>query len=279
MDKHPSCTALNPPLSDLTAQSLVRADAWEPLRQHTAARIALGRVGASLPSAEVLRLGLAHAQARDAVHTPLDFAALSQVLRQDDWRPLQVRSQAINRQNYLLRPDLGRRLHPDDAQHLRESAGPNPVCELAVVVADGLSSAAVQHHAAPLLAALKDHLQTDWATTPLVLAEQGRVAIGDEIGELLGARLLVLLIGERPGLSSPASLGIYITYSPRVSRMDSERNCISNVRPEGLPYDQAAHKLAWLCRAALRGQVTGVALKDDSPALGLAGVAPITLPG
>ena len=264
MDKHPASDILNPPLNDMAAQPLVRADAWQALRQHTAARIALGRVGASLPTAEVLRLGLAHAQARDAVHTPLDFAALCQLLHADDWQPQLVRSQALNRQSYLLRPDLGRRLHADDANRLRQHAGPNPVCELAIVVADGLSSAAVQHHAAPLLAALKKHLQTDWATTPLVLAEQGRVALGDDIGELLGARLVVLLIGERPGLSSPASLGIYITFSPRIGRMDSERNCISNVRPEGLPYDQAAHKLAWLCRAALRGQVTGVALKDDS---------------
>jgi len=273
----PNTSTAPPP--DQALPPIVRADPWAALRQLTAARIALGRVGASLPTAEVLRLGLAHAQARDAVHTPLDFAALSLTLQADGWLPLQVRSQALTRQNYLLRPDLGRRLHPDDANRLRQHAGPNPTCELAIVVADGLSSAAVQQHAAPLLAALKAHLQTDWAATPLVLAEQGRVAIGDDIGELLGARLVVILIGERPGLSSPASLGIYITYSPHVGRMDSERNCISNVRPEGLPYDQAAHKLAWLCRAALRGQVTGVALKDDSPAYGLAGMAPIQLPG
>jgi len=134
-----------------------------------------------------------------------------------------------------------------------------------VVVADGLSGAAVQQHAAPLLTALKQHLQTDWANTPLVLAEQGRVALGDEIGGLLGARLVAVLIGERLGLSSPASLGVYLTFAPRVGRMDSERNCLSNVRPEGLDYPQAAHKLAWLCRAALHGQLTGVALKDDSP--------------
>lgn len=279
MDERPASAALSTPLTALAPQPLVRADPWEALRQHTAARIALGRVGASLPTAEVLRLGLAHAQAGDAVHTPLDFAALSQALQADGWQPLQVRSQAINRQSYLLRPDLGRRLHPDDANRLRQHAGPNPVCELAFMVADGLSSAAVQQHATPLLAALKDHLQTDWVATPLVLAEQGRVAIGDEIGALLGARLMVILIGERPGLSSPASLGIYLTYAPHVGRMDSERNCISNVRPEGLPYDQAAHKLAWLCRAALRGQVTGVALKDDSPSSGLPGRASIKLSG
>ncbi|OQW87420.1 MAG: ethanolamine ammonia-lyase [Rhodoferax ferrireducens] len=278
MNTTPSPNTPTAPPPDLALHLVVRADPWETLRQHTAARIALGRVGASLPTAEVLRLGLAHAQARDAVHTPLDFAALSLTLQADGWLPLQVRSQALTRQNYLLRPDLGRRLHPDDTNRLRQHAGPNPMCELAIVVADGLSSAAVQQHAAPLLATLKDQLQTDWGATPLVLAEQGRVAIGDDIGELLGARLLVLLIGERPGLSSPASLGIYITYSPRIGRMDSERNCISNVRPEGLPYDQAAHKLAWLCRAALRIGVTGVALKDDSPSASIALGAAITLP-
>ncbi len=269
-----------PPLSWLKRNLSWRSTAGcEALRQHTAARIALGRSGVSLPTAEVLRLGLAHAQARDAVHTPLDFAALSDGLRADGWQPLQVHSRAANRQNYLLRPDLGRRLREDDAARLRQLAGPHAVCELSVVVADGLSSAAVQQHAVPLLAALKVQWQADWDHTPLVLVEQGRVAIGDDIGGLLGARLVVLLIGERPGLSSPASLGIYVTYAPRIGRMDSERNCISNVRPEGLDYPQAAYKLAWLCRAALRGQVTGVTLKDDSSLLTLASAAPGALTG
>jgi len=267
------------PQSDMAQYGGVRPDPWQALRQHTAARIALGRSGSSLPTAEVLRLGLAHAQARDAVHTPLDFAVLSGSLRADGWQPLQVHSQAADRQSYLLRPDLGRRLRADDAARLRQHAGPNATLDLVIVVADGLSSAAVQQHAQPLLAALKKHLQADWAHTPLVLAEQGRVALGDEIGGLLGARLMVLLIGERPGLSSPASLGIYLTYAPRIGRMDSERNCISNVRPEGLDYPQAAHKLAWLCRAALRGQVTGVALKDDSPRLTLGAQTPGALMG
>jgi len=267
------------PHPDMAQHGGVRPDPWQALRQHTAARIALGRSGASLPTAEVLRLGLAHAQARDAVHTPLDFANLSDGLRADGWQPLQVHSQAADRQSYLLRPDLGRRLRADDATRLRQHVGLNATFDLVIVVADGLSSAAVQQHAQPLLAALKNHLQTDWANTPLVLAEQGRVALGDEIGGLLGARLVVLLIGERPGLSSPASLGIYLTYAPQLGRMDSERNCISNVRPEGLDYLQAAHKLAWLCRAALRRQVTGVALKDDSPLLTLAAAAPGALTG
>lgn len=243
---------------------LVQPDPWENLRRHTAARIALGRVGSSLPTAEVLRLGLAHAQARDAVHEPLDFAALRSELQADGWKPNQVRSRAPNRPSYLLRPDLGRRLNAADLELLQPQAA---ATELAIVVADGLSSAAVRQHARPLLAALRAGFDRDWANTPVVLVEQGRVAIGDEIGARLGARLVAVLIGERPGLSSPASLGVYLTYAPRLGRMDSERNCISNVRPEGLAYAQAAHKLAYLCRAALRRQLTGVDLKDDSPSL------------
>ncbi|MCW2313891.1 ethanolamine ammonia-lyase small subunit [Rhodoferax antarcticus] len=264
IDQQPSATALIAAPPDQMQRHVVRPDPWESLRQHTSARIALGRVGASLPTAEVLRLGLAHAQARDAVHTPLDLAALAAQLQADGLSSLQVRSQAAHRQSYLLRPDLGRRLHVDDAALL--SAQPRAT-ELVILVADGLSSEAVRLHAQPLLAQFRACWATDLQSNPVILAAQGRVAIGDEVGSLLGARLVVLLIGERPGLSSPASLGIYITYAPQIGRMDSERNCISNVRPEGLPYDQAAHKLAWLCRAALQGGVTGVGLKDDSPAL------------
>lgn len=264
MDPQTLPTALPAAPTDQTLRPVVHPDPWESMRQHTSASIALGRVGASLPTAEVLRLGLAHAQARDAVHTPLDFAALAALLQADGWPSLQVRSQAADRQSYLLRPDLGRRLNMDDAKLL--SAQPR-AADLVIVVADGLSSEAVRLHAQPLLAQFRACWATDLQPTPVILVAQGRVAIGDEIGGLLGARLAVLLIGERPGLSSPASLGIYITYAPHIGRMDSERNCISNVRPEGLPYDQAAHKLAWLCRAALQGGGTGVALKDDSPVL------------
>lgn len=244
--------------------ALVQDNPWESLRRHTAARIALGRVGPSLPTGEVLRLGLAHAQARDAVHRPLDFDALHRELLGDGWPVLRAHSQSPNRQTYLLRPDLGRRLLEADGAALRTRRA---AAELAIVVADGLSSSAVQQHAQPLLAAFRTCFDTDWANTPVVLVEQGRVAIGDEIGEALRARLVAVLIGERPGLSSPASLGVYLTFAPRQGRMDSERNCISNVRPEGLAYPLAAHKLAHLCRAALRLQLTGVDLKDDSDLL------------
>ncbi|MES2818377.1 MAG: ethanolamine ammonia-lyase subunit EutC, partial [Pseudomonadota bacterium] len=240
---------------------------WDELRAHTSARIALGRVGASLPTREVLRFGLAHAQARDAVHRPLDFAALRTQLQAEDFRVQQVNSDAEDRQTYLLRPDKGRRL--SDACYQRLSAEP-VAPELAVVIADGLSSIAVQRHALPLLQLFRQRFDTDWTRTPVVLAEQGRVAIGDGIGEALRARLVLVLIGERPGLSSPDSLGLYLTYAPRVGTMDSQRNCISNVRPEGLPYAAAAHKLDYLVREALRLQLSGVGLKDDSNLLRVA---------
>lgn len=240
---------------------LAQHNPWAELRAHTSARIALGRVGSSLPTREVLKFGLAHAQARDAVHRPLDFGELKQQLKAEGFRTLQVHSNAEDRQTYLLRPDYGRHLHDDcRARLLHELAAP----ELAIVVADGLSSIAVQRHALPLLLAFRERFACDWANTPVVLAEQGRVAIGDGIGEALRARLVIVLIGERPGLSSPDSLGLYITYQPRVGCMDSQRNCVSNVRPEGLPYALAAHKLDYLARAALRLQLSGVALKDDS---------------
>lgn len=234
---------------------------WDELRAHTSARIALGRVGSSLPTREVLKFGLAHAQARDAVHRPLDFAELKQQLKAEGFRTLQVRSNAEDRQTYLLRPDYGRHLHNDCYARLLHEL---PAPELAIVIADGLSSSAVQRHALPLLQAFRQRFDSDWANTPVVLAEQGRVAIGDGIAAALRARLVIVMIGERPGLSSPDSLGLYITYQAQPGTMDSQRNCISNVRPEGLPYALAAHKLAYLAREALRLQLSGVALKDDS---------------
>jgi ethanolamine ammonia-lyase small subunit len=168
---------------------------------------------------------------------------------------------APDRQTYLARPDLGRRLHQDDRRHLEEEPA---TPQLAVVIADGLSSIAAQRHAMPVLKLLREQFATDWRTTAVVLAEQGRVALGDDIGEALKAELVAVLIGERPGLTSPDSLGIYLTFRPRVGRMDNERNCISNIRPEGLPYLQAVHKLSYLSREALRLRLTGVGLKDDS---------------
>jgi len=232
----------------------VIADDWQALRSRTPARLALGRAGAALPTSELLAFGLAHAQARDAVHTALDLPALVADLRADGWpEPLCLRSQATDRAAYLARPDWGRRLHPDSLAALPADTRP----EVVLVIADGLSSTAVQRHAAPLLRALRPRLAGLSLAMPMI-ALQARVALADEIGERLGARIAVSLIGERPGLSSPDSLGLYLTYDPRVGRHDAERNCISNVRPEGLSYDDAAQQLAAQIRTALVSGRTGV---------------------
>jgi ethanolamine ammonia-lyase small subunit len=236
-------------------------DFWTELRRFTPARIGLGRSGVALPTHEVLAFGRAHALARDAVHTPLDTAALEAALRAAGFEVLQAHSCAPDRASFLRRPDLGRQLDP--AHHLRlQQVVPAP--ELAVIVADGLSSLAVQRHAVPLLAALRDRLPAQRTWSPVVVVQQARVALGDDVGEHLRARLAVVLIGERPGLSSPDSLGIYLTHAPRRGRRDAQRNCISNVRPEGLPIPAAAHKLAWHIEAALGRGLTGVELKDES---------------
>jgi ethanolamine ammonia-lyase small subunit len=234
---------------------------WGELRRHTPARIALGRVGVSLPTREVLAFGLAHAQARDAVHLPLDVPALRAELDAQGWPNLQVHSAAPDRAAYLLRPDLGRRLDAASAATLQNA---ETGADVQLVIADGLSSQAASRHAVPVSAALRSLAPADWRFGPVVVAEQARVALGDDIGERLQARLVVMLIGERPGLSSPDSLGLYLTWQPRVGRSDAERNCISNVRPEGLAYDAAARKLLWLCQQARRLQLTGIGLKDGS---------------
>jgi ethanolamine ammonia-lyase small subunit len=252
-------------MSDLakSAAGHVLPDDWPELRRHTPARLALGRAGAALPTREVLAFGLAHAQARDAVHTALDLPALTAALTADGWpEPLVVQSQASDRAIYLARPDWGRRLHPDALAALPENTRPDVV----LVITDGLSATAVQRHAVPLLGALRPLLKGLQLAAP-VLATQGRVALADEIGERLGARIAVSLIGERPGLSSPDSLGLYLTYAPRRGRSDAERNCISNVRPAGLGYAEAAQQLAGLLRAALAAACSGVSLKPPAPAI------------
>lgn len=242
-------------------------DAWSDLRAHTPARIALGRAGTSLPTAEVLRLSAAHAQARDAVHVALDRPALAQALQAQGWPVHCVRSRAASRDVYLRRPDLGRRLHEDDAERLR--ALQPPPCDVAVVVGDGLSAIAVQTHALPTLQALREAVP-ELSFAPLVLAEQARVALADEVGQLLQAHAVLILLGERPGLSAPDSLGAYLTYAPQVGCVDAQRNCVSNIRPAGLPPRAAGQRIAWLLREALRRRISGIALKDDSatPLLG-----------
>jgi ethanolamine ammonia-lyase small subunit len=242
-------------------------DVWERLREFTPARIGLGRVGGSLPTQALLDFELAHARARDAVHAAFDASALAGELRGAGFgEVLVVSSQARDRMEYLLRPDLGRKLDEESREKLRESRGGG--CELALVVADGLSAVASARHAAPLLRGVRTALGSNWTNVTTVVANQARVALGDEIGELLGAEAVVVLIGERPGLSSPDSLGVYLTWAPRAGRTDAERNCISNVRPEGLAYMEAARRLVYLLGEARRLKLSGVALKDDSEASG-----------
>lgn len=243
-------------------------DTWGVLRQFTNARIALGRAGNSLPTAPLLAFNLSHAQARDAVHHPLDVDTLHEQLRANGFATLDVQSAAPDRQHYLRRPDLGRRLCGPSRDMLAQAAVdvPTEAPEVVFVIADGLSAFAAERQAVPLLLAVSAQL-SDWRVGPVVVARQARVALGDEIGEMLHARFVVMLIGERPGLSSPDSLGIYLTYAPKVGCSDAQRNCISNIRPEGLSFAAAAHKLHYLMSHARRLGLTGVGLKDDSDAL------------
>jgi ethanolamine ammonia-lyase small subunit len=245
------------------SEPLASDDPWHPLRELTPARIALGSVGASLPTVRQLEFQLAHARARDAVHLPLDVAALEVELAATGVALVRARSAAPDRGVYLARPDLGRRLDDPSRAALAALGGD---CDAAFVVADGLSASAVHRHAGPTLARAVASLVDDgWRVGPIVVVEQGRVAIGDEIGALLGASLVAVLLGERPGLSSPDSMGIYLTHAPRPGRTDAERNCISNVRPAGLPPGAAADRLVWLMREARRRRVTGIALRDEAP--------------
>lgn len=237
-------------------------DPWFRFARWTPARIGLGRAGVSLPTREVLAFALAHAQARDAVHARLDRDMLRATLTALGLVVADVESMARDRQVYLRRPDLGRRLSDRSRLVLSGIAGR---CDLAIVIADGLSATAVQAHAGVLLAAfLPFAARLELKLAPVVIAEGARVALGDEIGERLGARVVAVLIGERPGLTAADSLSIYLTFAPCSARHDGERNCISNVRPDGLPPEAAAARLAWLVDAALMRKMTGIGLKDES---------------
>lgn len=243
---------------------IVAANPWQSLRRFTAARIALGRSGVSQPTASQLAFQLAHARARDAVHLALDHKALAGTLGNALGLPCaSLHSAAENRQVYLQRPDLGRKL--DDASRRMLAAGSY---DLAVVVADGLSALAIEQNAEPFLRALMARLSADsgqaWRIAPLTIVRQGRVAVGDEVAHLLGARAVVVLIGERPGLSSPDSMGLYLTWAPRPGLTDASRNCISNVRPAGLTCEAAAFKLHYLLSESRQRQLSGVALKDET---------------
>ena len=251
------------------SESSVTIHPWQALRRLTHARIALGRTGVSQPSAAQLAFGLAHAQARDAVHAELAqdsiLAQCAELLPQ----AVGLHSAAGSRHQYLQRPDLGRRLAATSLHNLQALA--TAPCDLAIVIGDGLSARAVEKHAAPLLRALLARLAADaecadWRLAPLCLVSGARVAIGDEIGAVLQARCVVVLIGERPGLSSPESMGLYLSWAPRPGLSDAERNCISNIHTAGLSYQAAALKAHYLLAQAQRRGYSGVALKEASAA-------------
>lgn len=236
---------------------------WTRLRQRTSARIGLAQSGAAIATSSHLAFQRDHARARDAVHEALDARPLLEALRARGFETLHLASAARDRRHYLLRPDLGRTL---DAPSREKLAQPQIPCDLAFVLADGLSALALARHALPVIDALRPAL-SEWRLGPAAVVEQGRVAIGDEIGEALFARMVAVFIGERPGLSSPDSLGIYVTWAPRRGRTHAERNCISNIRPEGMGYSEAAAKLVYLLGEARRRALTGITLKDETPAL------------
>jgi len=287
-----------PPLAPSTPTTEVSPD----LRDYTPARVSLTRTGSSIITHDALAFALAHAQARDAVHATLSLPSLLEALRTRNLPAITLKSAAPDRATYLRRPDLGRTLssqstqllidlhHPSatnlsstdpgapfmqshrmggvssEAQTSRPQAASSNHPTLTIILADGLSALALDRHAIPLLDALLP-LLTEFHLTPIVIAEQARVAIADPIGQALKADLTLILIGERPGLSSPDSLGAYLTYAPRPGRTDAERNCVSNIRPQGLDYPAAATRISALAHEATRLQLTGTALKDIAPAL------------
>ena len=234
-------------------------DPFERFRNATRARIGLGRAGDALPTSAILDFQLAHARARDAVHGQVDFAALADQLAPAP--SIRVRSRARDRTIYLARPDLGRQAEPADLPKSEAAY------DIAFVIADGLSAAAVERHAVPLFKTCMKRLG-GFSVAPVILGEQARVAFGDEAAAAFGAEVAIVLIGERPGLSVPDSLGAYITFRPQSGRRDSERNCISNIHADGLSYELAADKIVWIVRQALRLQLTGVDLKEDAEGAG-----------
>jgi ethanolamine ammonia-lyase small subunit len=256
-----------------TASSIQRADSPLDLRELTPARIALDSTGASIATRPALEFVLAHAQARDAVHSSLTVPSLMAALRERGLAAVSIRSAVADRTEYLRRPDLGRTLSAVStaalAQAKSATANRQSRTALGLILADGLSALATERHALPVVDALLLLLgigasDCTWVLTPIVIAEQARVALGDEIGHALGADIAVILIGERPGLSSPDSLGAYITWSPRPGRTDAERNCVSNIRTEGLDYGAAAAKIAWYITEGRRLGLSGVKIREGS---------------
>ena len=258
-------------------RSLAQPDAWQHLRQLTPARIAVGRSGGSLPTAELLDFQLAHARARDAVHATFNVGRLADEIAVLGLNVIQLASAAADREAFLKRPDLGRMLAKQSREQL---AGAPRSFDLAIVVSDGLSALAVERQVVPLLAAwLPLVKEAAWRMAPIAIVERGRVAIEDEVGAALGAQAAVILIGERPGLGSPDSLGAYLVFSPQPGRSDADRNCVSNIRPQGLPPESAALKLHYLVREALTRRVSGIALKDESLSIQTTAPLPLLPPG
>jgi ethanolamine ammonia-lyase small subunit len=242
---------------------IVMVDAWQSLKKFTDARIALGRTGVSIPTNEHLQFKMAHAFARDAVYTLLNMPQLQLELTSQHLPHHILQSCAIDKKQYLQRPDLGRQLHPQAIAILEKENTPIPF-DICINITDGLSADAINKHAIPLLRILIPALKAcQFSIAPICIIENGRVAISDYTGNLINAKLSIILIGERPGLSATDSLGVYLTYGPKVGNTDAFRNCVSNIRPAGLTYETAAKKIIQLVQASMRLQLTGVELKDN----------------
>lgn len=236
-------------------------DLFNPLKEFTAARIGIGRAGTSIPLKQALEFKLAHAHARDAVYSVLDTEGILNNLKQFNLLGLLLHSKADNRAQYLQRPDMGRRLHAASAEQLQSHNGKY---DIVIIIADGLSATAVNENTGGLLELLLPLLfEAKLKIAPICLVEQSRVALGDEIAHLLNARFSLMLIGERPGLSAADSIGAYLTYEPKPGLTDESRNCISNIRPQGLTYKAAANKIFYLIQEAFRLKLSGVGLKDN----------------
>jgi ethanolamine ammonia-lyase small subunit len=257
----------------------ITPDRWEGLRSATSARIALGRAGGSLPTQAWLDFKSAHAAARDAVHCAFDAEHLAAEIGTLGARVAVVDSAALDRREFLLRPDLGRRLD-ERSRYALQQMPTGTGHDLAIVVSDGLSAIAVHRQARPVLELLLPKLKADnWRLAPIVVARFGRVALEDEVGQQLGAQLALILLGERPGLGSPDSLGAYLVYSPRPGNTDAHRNCVSNIRPEGLPIEAAAGTIQYLLNEARRRRLSGVHLKDQRSLNDATGPSPASLRG
>jgi ethanolamine ammonia-lyase small subunit len=245
--------------------NIVESDNWEFLRKLTAARIALGHAGVSLPTKELLAFRLAHAQARDAVYSGLDKAKVISQLSKAGFDFLEIKSTSNSRNEYLKNPNSGRKLHGNSMELLKQHAVAYDLC---FIIADGLSATAVNEHAVEVIQILHAKLKRlSWSIAPVLVAEQARVALSDEAGSLLKAEIVVMLIGERPGLSSPDSMGAYMTYRPESGLTDERRNCVSNIRPDGLSYHFAAEKLFYLLTEMKTRKISGVQLKDRQDGL------------